>query len=376
MPWAGSVVEQRNELVRLVLAGYSIGGAAARLGVSRQTGTLWWNRYVADGVDGLLDQSRVPGSSPNRTTVEMEQLVCGVRDRYPAWGGRKIRGFLLRQGQVGVPAPSTITQILRRNGYLPASPPPRNRYVQVGSFQAEVPNDMWQIDFKGDFALSGGGRCFPLGVLDDHSRYNLCLQACPNQRRQTVQRHLEAVFATYGLPRRFLTDNGPPWGTSNRHHRWTPLKVWLVDLGIVVVHSRPRHPQTLGKQERFHSTLDRELLSLNAPFRTLGDVQDGFDKFRTTYNQQRPHESLGQTVVPADRYRPSPRPLPTSIDPPDYPPHWTVLTVAADAAITITGTRHKIGKPFIGKPVAIHPETGNVYYRNTPIGRTITPKHA
>jgi transposase InsO family protein len=260
-----------------------------------------------------------------------------------------------------VPAASTITQILRRYRYLPAEPPPRQN-LTVGSFRAEAPNVLWQIDFKGDFPLTGGGRCFPLGLLDDYSRYNLCLQACGNQNTDTVADRLHAVFGTVGLPEAILADNGPPWGSSNRQYRWTPLQVWLLDLGVRVIHSRPRHPQTLGKEERFHSTIAKELLNLKAPWHDLDQLQGEFDRWRLLYNDHRPHESLDNNV-PADYYQPSPRPYPTSIDAHSYPDHYVVCVVDSAAGISHRGVRYKVGKPFKQRPVALDPATGDIYYR-------------
>ncbi len=377
MPWVGSVMEQRLGFVELVGSGVSVAEACRRFGISRPTGYKWLARFGGDGVAGLVDLSRRPKRSPGRTAPEVEAMVCSVRDAHPAWGGRKIAAFLTRQGHDAVPAPSTITTILRRNGYLAREAPPRDRYLTVGSFQADAPNDLWQIDFKGDFPLTAGGRCYPLGVLDDHSRYNLGLYACANQRHVTVRHHLSVIFTTYGLPDTLLADNGAPWGTSNPHHRWTPLTVWLLDLGVRVIHSRPRHPQTLGKQERFHSTLNQELLTLHSPWHTLDQLQHGFDQWRITYNQHRPHESLNNHT-PADHYQPSPRPFPTTITPPDYPDHWPIRTVDASARISYQGTLHKVGKPFIGRHVAINPTTTDIYYRTQLIrpGVNHVPEHA
>lgn len=362
MPWVGSVMEQRLAFVELVVSGVSVSEACRRFGISRPTGHKWLERYRYGGFEGLVDRSRRPRWSPGRVSVEVERLVCSVREAHPAWGGRKIAAFLHRQGHPEVPAASTITQILRRNSYLPVPPPARDRYLTVGSFQADHPNDMWQIDFKGDFPLGAGGRCFPLGVLDDHSRYNLGLFACSRQHGTMVQDHLTNIFTTYGLPHTLLADNGPPWGTSNRAHRWTPLTVWLLDIGVRVIHSRPRHPQTLGKEERFHSTLNQELLSIEGPWQTLTQLQDRFDHWRIIYNQHRPHESLNNNV-PADRYHPSPRPLPATIDPPTYPDHYLTRIVDKAARITLNNTRIKVGKPFRGHTIGIDPDTGNIYYR-------------
>ena len=363
MPWVGSVMDQRLAFVGWVESGLSISEACRRYGISRPTGYKWLSRYQADGIAGLADRSRRPYRSPDQTDTVIEARVVAVREQFPTWGGRKIRAFLLRQGHQRVPAASTITRILTRHGLIEPSPPRSRSWQQ---FQAAAPNELWQIDFKGHFPLSTGQRCHPLGMLDDHSRYNLCLAACPNQRTTTVQTHLTEAFSTYGLPRLILSDNGPPWGTSNPQFRWTPLKVWLADRGIRVIHSRPRHPQTLGKEERFPLPLTQDLLPPLPAWPTLTHAQTAFDNYRIIYNQHRPHQSLNDDP-PADRYLLSPRPLPTHIPPPTYPPDWTVRIVDKAAHISINGTTHKIGKPFIGRTVALQPQTNIVHYRDIPI---------
>lgn len=374
MPWSApmTVQEERFAMVSAVLGGMSRTAAAERWGVSRPTVNLWVRRFEEGGYGGLADRSRRPGSSPGRTSVAMEELVVSVRRSHPAWGGRKIAGVLARAGHGGVPSPSTITQILRRRGLLAAAGERPVRRA-VGSFEAAGPNDLWQVDFKGDFPLALGGRCFPLGVLDDHSRYNLNLTAHTNQQTATVRDRFEAVFDRYGLPTRMLFDNGSPWGTGGSPTKWTGLTVWLLDLGIVISHSRPRHPQTLGKEERFHATLDREVLDTRPQWDTPTDVQAAFDAWRPIYNHQRPHDSLGATVVPADRYQPSPRRAPDRIAPATYPDSWATRRVDTSPAAQISwhGTHIRIGKPFRGRTVGIAPPAPNgtttIYYRTTPI---------
>jgi len=363
MPWMGSVADQREQFVLAVKAGLSMSEACRRYRISRPTGHKWLNRFESEGLEGLADRSRRPDRSPGRTTAEIEQLVCDTRRRFPAWGGRKLRAFLIRQGHQRVPAASTITAILIRHGLLTPSvrqPPADKRFC------AEAPNHLWQMDFKGHFPLEDGSRCHPLGILDDHSRYNLSLTACAAENTITVRTVLEATFSRYGRPHIILTDNGPPWGSSNPYYRWTPLKVWLADHDIGVIHSRPAHPQTVGKEERFHLTLTRELLQLNPPYPNLTVIQSAFDQWRPTYNHLRPHESL-QNQTPADRYHPSDRTWPHPIDPPQYPPGWHIRIVGDDARISYNNHRYKIGKPFTGRTIAIDPDTHIAYYRNIPI---------
>jgi transposase InsO family protein len=321
-------------------------------------------RFRAEGEPGLVDRSHRPHRSPNQTSSEIEDLVVAVRESYPVWGGRKIRGFLLRQGHAGIPAASTITAILRRRGLLAETASARG-YVR---FEHPAPNALWQMDFKGWFLLAGGSRVHTLGVLDDHSRYNLCLQACVDQQGPTVKQLLVPAFERYGLPEVILCDNGPPWG--NGHSHWTPLGVWLIDLGITVTHSRPRHPQTAGKQERFHRTLDLEVIGTRPTWHNIRQLQDAYDSYRTLYNHHRPHQALGETTVPADRYQPSPRSMPNRINPPEYLPGIDVRIVDT-GRIWWRGHHLRVGKPFNKKPVAIYPTTTDgtytVYYRHHPI---------
>ena len=234
MPWrSSSVPAQRFEFVRLAeQGGVSFVELCHRFGIARSTGYKWLGRYEEEGPGGLTDRSRRPRSSPVQTDSDVEELVCGVRRRFPAWGGRKIRGFLMRQGHTRVPAASTITVILRRNGLMEHEAPPKRGYVR---FERAEPNELWAMDFKGDFALTAGGRCYPFGVIDDYSRYSIALAACPNYQTATVKTHLTAAFERYGLPQAILMDNGPPWGATVEH-QWNPITVWLCDLGIDPIH--------------------------------------------------------------------------------------------------------------------------------------------
>jgi transposase InsO family protein len=284
--------------------------------------------------------------------VRVEAKVLKIREKHPVWGGRKIRRRLVDLGNVDVPAPSTITDILRRHGKLVQAPSQAGGYT---SFEAENPNDMWQSDFKG-WIMTGTGRCDPFDILDDHSRYNLKLEAGKDQTTTTVKGYLIETFETYGMPKRMLFDNGTPWGTSQPGFKWTTLGVWLIDLGVSVSHSRPLHPQTLGKDERFHRTLGLEVISRRPEWDSHQQLQQAFNQWRVVYNHQRPHDSL-DLDVPADRYKPSPRSMPTTIEPVDYPNGYDIRKVSTDARISYRGNLYKIGKPFIGRYVGVVPTT-------------------
>jgi transposase InsO family protein len=284
----------------------------------------------------------------------VEAAALAVRRAHPAWGGRKIRRVLERDGMGQPPAASTISAMLRRAGML--NGPGAGEARDWQRFEHAAPNDLWQMDFKGHFAL-GEGRCHPLTVLDDHSRYALEIGACANQQTATVQQRLSAVFRRYGLPVRILADNGPPWGSAGSAQRHTPLTVWLLDLGVKVAHRRPHHPQTQGKEERFHRTLQAEALDSKS-FPTLTHAQAAFDAWREVYNTRRPHEALGMQT-PSERYRASPRAMPETIAPPDYEPQAAVRTLHDGGWISFRGQHFNCAKAFAGRRVALRATSTN-----------------
>lgn len=264
MVWkATSIVEQREEFARLAsVSGANMSELCERFGVSRTSGYKWLSRYRSSGRAGLQDQSRRPRTSPDRTESRVEQLVVELRQRHPAWGGRKLRARLRALQVVAedqVPAASTITEILRRHQLLDAAESAKHR--PFTRFERPRPNDLWQMDFKGHFAVTRGGRCHPLTVLDDHSRFVLALRACENEQTATVQSALTEAFRRYGLPAQMLADNGSPWGDSGQASH-TGLGVWLLRLGIELTHGRPyprlstMSPNTVHHVSGLHNEAD------------------------------------------------------------------------------------------------------------------------
>lgn len=230
-------------------------------------------------------------------------------------------------------------------------------------FEHEHPNDLWQMDYKGSFRLTEGGACHPLTVLDDNSRFLMGLKSCPNERRTTVQYHLTSIFEEYGLPERMLMDNGSPWG-DDLDSRYTLLTSWLLRLDISISHGRPYHPQTQGKDERLHRTLQDELITRNI-FITLDQTQMLFDKWRYEYNYIRPHEAL-QMNTPASRYVPSTRPFPTTLPPIIYETQDFIRRTDDDGRFCFQGRRFRLGKAFPHHEVAVRPTVQDgvfdVYY--------------
>jgi len=346
-------MSQRREFVRLAQAeGVNFSQLCERFGISRKTGYKWLERFQAAGDEGLADRSRRPLNSPCRTDQKLEQAVCELRDQHSAWGGRKLHARLKTLGHRAAPAPSTITEILRRHSRL--DPRESEKHHAWRRFEHPSPNDLWQMDFKGHFALDTG-RCYPLTALDDHSRFALILKACADQETETVRAALIEAFRRYGLPWRMTLDNGPPWGTcGNEQSHYTVLTVWLLRIGVMVTHSRPRHPQTQGKDERFHRTLGQEVLRDHA-FRLISDCQSPFDRWREVYNCERPHEAIGM-AVPASRYEVSRRTFPERLPELDYSAGDVVRRVSGKY-ISYEGRRIFVGRSFAGQDVALRPTT-------------------
>lgn len=352
MPWEEVTrVSLRREFVQLAMqAGANKRELCRRFKISPKTGYKWLQRYQSAGTEGLDDRSRRPHCSPARTQAAIEQEVIRLRaESRNCWGGRKLARQLANQ--VGPQlAPSTVTAILRRAGLidpaLSAAATPWQRFEREGS------NELWQMDFKGHFAMATGQRCHPLTVLDDHSRFSVVLAACPDERDLTVRAALTAAFRRCGLPAAMLMDNGPPWSACSEHS-WTALSLWLVRLGIHVSHGQAYHPQTQGKEERFHRTLKFELLR-HFNFASLDHCQREFDRFRDRYNQERPHDALDLNC-PASRYRISPIPFPETLPPIEYPSELEIRKVQGDGRLSYHGREFLVGTALRGLTVALRP---------------------
>ena len=359
------MVSLRYELVRLAeQEGANIRELCRRFTISPPTAYKWIGRYAEEGEAGLVDRPRRPHGSPRRTAAALEQAVLEIREEHPAWGGRTIRKVLLDRDVGPVPSPSTITAILRRHDRIA---PAERAQRDWQRFEHPRPNDLWQMDFKGHFP-TGAGRCHPLTIIDDHSRFAIGLQACADERTQTVQERLRAIFRVYGLPDRLLMDNGSPWGSDTAHPR-TPLTVWLLRLGVRVSHGRPYHPQTQGKGERFHRTLKAEVLQ-GRHFADLPACQEAFDRWRTVYNIERPHQAL-ELAVPISRYAPSPRRFPETLPPIEYGDGDLVRKVGAEGWVSFKGRTFKVGRALRGYPVALRPAASDgvwsVWFMTHPI---------
>ena len=369
MPWKEvSIMSQRLEFVTLATAEKAnIRHLCRSYGISSATAYKWLHRFQSTGVNGLADRSRRPHHSPSRSAVEMEEAIINLRGQHPAWGGRKLRDRLLALNYSAVPSSSTITAILRRQQLLDPKESAKHRAFQ--RFERAAPNELWQMDFKGEFKLPHG-HCYPLTILDDHSRFAIALEACARNTRNITQAALIKVFRLYGLPEQITCDNGSPWGSRGRYY-FTGLGVWLLRLGIRVSHSRPHHPQTQGKDERFHRTLKAEVLRYQAGD-TLAQWQLIFDQWRVVYNTERPHEALSM-AVPASRYQPSHRRYPEQLPAIEYGPADIVRKVRSFGHIKYEGREYHVGSAFYGLHVALRPTITDglfdVFFCNHKIGK-------
>lgn len=342
-------MSQRLEFVVLATGGgLAFSELCRRFGVSRKTGYKWLARYRAGGQEALVDRSRRPHRSPRLIAAKVAQAVVALR-RETTWCGRKLRRRLQVMGFAPLPAASTCTEILRRADLLQRD----GARGPTQRFERPSPNDLWQMDHKGDFPLQSGQRCHALTVLDDHSRFNLVLDAADNQRTATVQAALTTAFTRNGLPEAILCDNGATWRSLGDGSGHTPLTVWLLRLGVRVLHGRPYHPQTQGKEERFHRTLQKELIGRHT-WRDLAHCAVEFARFRQRYNHERPHDALDQNP-PASRYRPSVRPLPAHLPALEYAAGMDVRTVRAKGVITFRNQTWAIGQAFASLPIGLRP---------------------
>lgn len=362
-------VSERQEFVTLALQPEAnFAALCRRFGISRKTGYKWRDRYEAGGEAALRDQSRTPRRCPAQTSNAVEKIVLEIRDAHPVWGGRKIRARMIALGHKTPPAASTVTAILRRHNRI--RPEDSEKRKPFERFERPEPNDLWQMDFKGEFRMGNRSYCYPLTVLDDHSRYVVGLAACQGQTFVTVQTQLTCVFRRYGLPRAIYVDNGNPWGSINSPGGHTRLTAWLMRLDVRTIHGRPYHPQGRGKDERFHRTLKAECLQ-QRHIADLADAQRRFDPFRSMYNQERPHEALNDKV-PASRYCMSSRSFPEQIPEFEYSSRFEVRRTNKVGQFRFRGRAFKTSEAFqkesIGLAATTQEGMWDVYYRHFRVG--------
>lgn len=335
MTWRTSdAMSERIRFIGLLKSGQrTLAGLCREFGISRPTGYKWAQRFEEGGFKALQERSRAPEQSPQETSPVIQEAVIRARQVHPSWGPRKLRAWLEdRQGLKDLPAPSTIGDILRREGLVHPRrtrcklPLPVGPHVQ----QVSYPNQEWNADFKGEFRMGNGEYCYPLTVSDGFSRYLLEVRALRGTGTEGARQGFTRAFQEFGLPEAIRSDNGTPFA-STALGRISSLSIWWIRLGIRPVTIRPGHPQDNGRHERMHRTLKAE--TTRPPAKDIGPQQRRFLAFQREYNHERPHEALGQRP-PARIYRPSRRVYPKRIPGVEYPSHYEVRQVSSGGTFT------------------------------------------
>ena len=299
MPWECKTVEKlREEFVIASVNCSNFSSLCREFGITRKTGYKWLKRYN-DG-NSLSDKSRKPLNIPNKTSEYIENLIINVRLDNPGWGAKTIKRVLENQGCDDIPCVKTVNNILKR--YNCISKEASLNHTPFVRFQKDNCNQMWQTDFKGEFLTKDNKYCYPLTIIDDHSRFSI--KIAPFERTaNVVLPSFRVAFEEYGVPDSILSDNGAQF--AGFRQGYTQFEKWLMNHDVLPIHGRLKHPQTQGKIERFHRTMKDELLKHHT-FDNLEDANNNIQRWREKYNNVRPHEALGMNC-PADIYIPSNR---------------------------------------------------------------------
>lgn len=359
MPWERrTVYEQREEFAQAAMECRNFSALCREFGISRRTGYKWLERYKA-GMP-MSDRSRRPARNPGKTPPEVEARILAVREDC-GWGAKTIHKVLEHEGCTELPCIKTVNNILRRNGCIQEDESLKRRPFQ--RFEKDACNRMWQTDFKGEFRMADGNYCFPLDILDDHSRFLICIKPNLSTGNVVIPTFIEA-FRTFGMPDSILSDNGAQFAGFKKGY--TQFEKWLMDLDILPIHGRIKHPQTQGKIERFHRTLKSELLKRHS----IADIEDAerqFQCWREKYNHMRPHEALGMRC-PGEVYDPSGRKYPEEISPYEYGGQYHVIKVNSWGYVRFDKWQIYLSETMIGQNIEFRPssdgETFAACYRN------------
>jgi putative transposase len=318
--------------------------------ISRKTGYKWLGRFELSGARGLHDQSRRPHDSPLATAPDVVDALVALRTRHPRWGAKKLVAIGARGApHVAWPSRSTVCHLLKARGLVV---PRRRRVARVPPPSPLAPitaaNDVWTTDFKGEFRTGDGRYCYPLTLRDAFSRFVLRCDALLTRTHDATRRRFERAFAAYGLPTRIRSDNGGPFASPGLAGV-SRLSIWWMRLGIVPERIAPGHPEQNGSHEQFHSVLKAE--TARPPAVHAAAQQRRFVRFCAEYNQQRPHEALGQHP-PASCYHASQRPLPPQLPPLEYPAYMEIRRVACNGSISWRGEPLFIATALDGQDIA------------------------
>ncbi len=343
-------MDERVRFVARLLDGEKMAPLCRSFGISRKTGYKIFERYKEMGLEGLTDRSRRPYRQANRLPFQLESLIVSVKKEQPSWGAPKIREKLLRlYPHIHPPAVSTVHAVLDRHGLVVKRKRRRQRAEGTALSASRAPNDLWCADYKGEFMLADKRYCYPLTITDHESRYLFACEALGSTREAFAFPVFERVFREQGLPTAIRTDNGVPFASPNALYGLSRLSVWWLRLGIAIERIKPGCPQQNGRHERMHLTLKKETTKPAGD--NLLQQQGRFDDFVTYYNEERPHQSLGQKL-PAEAHRPSPRAY-TGLPEVDYPFHDKTVTVTTCGRICLNRKKVNLSTVFAGQKVGI-----------------------
>ncbi len=372
MPWKGTCAmdEKKAFVIAWRSREFSMSDLCRRFQVSRPTGYALIERAEAEGWQGLLPRSRAPHRHPNATADEQVAALLACKRRHPSWGPVTVRAWLQRtHPEVNWPAASSCGDILKRHHLV--LPRPRGRRAVPPHVQpfatAEHPNDVWSADFKGQFWLGDGHRCYPLTLTDNHSRMLLGCQGMYHPTGPATRACFERAFRRYGLPKAIRTDNGSPFA-SPAIGGLSALSVWCLKLGVMPERIEPGHPEQNGRHERMHRTLKQATAS--PPRASLSAQQRSFNRFQREYNEERPHRAL-RGHSPAQLYQPSPRDFPDRLPEPFYPDTFRVRKVRGEGHMKWQGHEVFVSKLLAGEPVGLMPlehDRWEVYFAALPLG--------
>jgi transposase InsO family protein len=347
---------ERERWIREYLNGETVTEICQKHQISRKSVYKWIERYEKWGEEGLKDLSRAPDRHPRAVDPVWQERIAAARQEHQRWGAPKLE-WLLKQRHGDVPSVSTIGRILKQQGLSRGRVRRQAARTVTPLSQAHKSNDIWCIDFKGWRRTADGQIFYPLTVTDQATRYILCCQPLPAMRTELVRPVLERVFRQYGLPLRIRSDNGAPFG-DGRPGGFTELSVWWTELGIVVERIDPGRPQQNGRHERMHRTLSED--AMTPPAATLRQQQKRLEQFRQEFNDERPHQALGQQP-PALFYEASQTPYPRRVPAPVYGLRWVRRKVGSRGQAKWNGTRVFISHALTGRQLGFEPVADAVW---------------
>jgi putative transposase len=346
-------MDLRVDMISRLRQGEKLTDLCREYGISRKTGSKYKKRFKELGVVGLEDQSRAPHVIPHKTPPELVELLVAERVRHPSWGPKKIKNVLEGRLGRGLPAPSTIGAILEaRDLVAPRKQRPRYSPRPTGLREATAANDVWCIDYKGQFRLGDASYCYPLTLTDQYSRYIVGCEAMATISDEQARDACEEMFRTYGLPTVMRSDNGVPFASVGLAGL-TKLSVYWLRLGIIPERTRPACPQDNGRHERMHRTLKAE--TTRPARQNLLQQQERFDDFVEEFNTQRPHEGL-EMKRPAEVFQPSSKKHPARLEDPQYPTYDDALRVNHLGRIRLPGRNVYLATALAGELVGVREE--------------------